>query len=72
MRKPHVVVPQEEYLEVHKELNKWWLTLEEIALHFDVSQSAARRKLDGLVYQGRMQVEPGTAWTPRQYVLVEQ
>jgi hypothetical protein len=54
-RKPHVLVPQDRYLEVLREVGGSAL-LNDIARFFDVSQATARRKLDGLVMQGKVRV----------------
>ena len=53
-RKPQAHYPsQERYLEVIKEVDgATWLA--DIAEYFDVSEATARRKLDGLVAQGKL------------------
>lgn len=55
-RKRHVVVPQERYLEVLDEVDgaAW---LDDIAEFLNVHPGTARRKLDGLVAQGKVTVE---------------
>jgi predicted ArsR family transcriptional regulator len=55
-RKPHVRVSQDRYLEVLDEVEgtAW---LDDIAEFLNVHPSTARRKLDGLVAQGKVTVE---------------
>lgn len=50
-RKPHVYVDESEYLRVIREVGIFHL--EDIASYLNVSSSTARRKLDGLVVQGK-------------------
>lgn len=52
-RKPHVHVEQDRYLDVIDEVGGEAL-LEDIAQFFDVSETTARRNLDGLVAQGKL------------------
>lgn len=70
MRKTYVRVPQSEYLNLLKTINRdgqpEWCCVEDIATYFDVSLATARRKLDGLVYQGFLEVIAGRPG-PREY-----
>ena len=68
VRKQHVTVPQSEYLRVMQDVGLGSVVLEDIAEHLGVSPTTARRKLDGLVAQGKVAVEPGHN---RAYRLVE-
>ena len=54
-RKPHVRVPQHEYLTALREVGGG--LLDDIAEHFDVSDATARRMLDGLVAQDALTVQ---------------
>jgi hypothetical protein len=53
-RKPHVHVDQGHYLDVIDEVGGEAL-LEDVAAYFDVSFTTARRNLDGLVAQGKLE-----------------
>lgn len=55
-RKPHTRVPQHDYL-VHLEAHGP-TTLRSLAHALDVSETTARRNLDGLLYQHRVALEP--------------
>jgi predicted ArsR family transcriptional regulator len=72
-RKKHVQVSQDAILAALQETGGGELPT--IAQYFDVSETTARRKLDGLVYQGKLKVEPGRkghgAGLPRFYMPVE-
>lgn len=57
-RKPHVRVPQNEYLRVLAEVGGTAI-LDDIAEHLDVSTATARRALDGLAHQGKVAVQSG-------------
>lgn len=61
-RKPVVKVEQSEILAWLEERRS--ATLPEIAEHFDVSEASARRKAEGLVYQGKLLVQAGRQARP--------
>lgn len=69
MRKPHVHVTQEAILEALLETGGGFLP--DIAEYFRVSEGTVRRNCDGLVYQGKLTVEPGHGRVPRYYGTVE-
>lgn len=52
LRKPHVRVPQQMYLDFLRENGSH--SLADLASIFDVSEATARRKLDGLIHQGKV------------------
>lgn len=66
-RKQHVLVPQDRYLEVLREVGGA-ARLNDIARFFDVSKATARRKLDGLAMQGKVSV--AGEGSRREYALV--
>jgi DeoR/GlpR family transcriptional regulator of sugar metabolism len=64
-RKPSVRVSQEEllaFIEARSAASLWT-----VIEAFDIVETTARRKLDGLVYQGKLTVQPGTAHRERVY-----
>ena len=61
-RKQHVHVDQERYVYVLGEVGA--ARLDDIAGHLNVSEATARRKLDGLVAQGRARL---LSERPREY-----
>ena len=67
-RKRHVDVPQERFLEVLQEVGD--APLDHVAEYLNVSESTARRKLDGLVVQGKLSVYSGRHGYPRHYFAV--
>lgn len=72
-RKPHVHVAQDTLLEAVREVGSGELPT--IAEAFSLSEATARRKLDGLVSQGKLRVHPGAAgpgYHPRCYEVVPQ
>lgn len=56
-RKPYVHVAHEQYMTAMREVGE--AVVEDIAEHFNVSEASARRKLDGLVAQGKLTVRSG-------------
>lgn len=57
VRKPHVTIPQDRYLQHLREHGPQ--TLAELMEALDVSRTTASRKLEGLAYQGRVRRELG-------------
>lgn len=74
-RKPHVTVPQDSYLKVMADIAHGGgagVYLPDIAAYLGVHEATARRKLDGLVAQGKLNVTPGVRGPeghPRYYTL---
>lgn len=52
-RKQHTRIPQDAYLDYLKEHGSH--SLWDLAIVFDVSEVTARRKLNGLIYQGKVE-----------------
>lgn len=71
MRKTHVQVPQSAYLDllktIHHKGEPRWCVLDDLAIYFGVHVGTARRKLDGLVAQGKVEAKSNRGRGPKEY-----